>query len=375
MSSTQFDGDIDSFVSYLKSNRGLSANTLKAYRADLTACLHLFELRGVTDLNEITLDDLRSWMAVESRDHARSSMARKTVAVRAFFAWAYEHGVTNTVAVRGFFAWAYEHGVTNTDPAATLMTPSIPSTLPAVLTESQAEQLLDVAEQAVATNQYKGDGGAAAASGSGSGKAVGKTADKSADTVNRNEAPARADKRDSARVVAESQRNAAILELLYATGIRVAELVSMDIVDVDFSNRTIKVTGKGNKQRVVPFGLPAQRALETWLEQGRPVLARTATDAAKSRATNALFLGARGGRIDQRIARDIVHRAAREAGVPDISPHALRHSAATHMLDGGADLREVQEMLGHSSLKTTQRYTHVSIEQLKNRYGQAFPRA
>ena len=144
MSSTQFDGDIDSFVSYLKSNRGLSANTLKAYRADLTACLHLFELRGVTDLNEITLDDLRSWMAVESRDHARSSMARKTV------------------AVRGFFAWAYEHGVTNTDPAATLMTPSIPSTLPAVLTESQAEQLLDVAEQAVATNQYKGDGGAAA---------------------------------------------------------------------------------------------------------------------------------------------------------------------------------------------------------------------
>ena len=137
MSSTQFDGDIDSFVSYLKSNRGLSANTLKAYRADLTACLHLFELRGVTDLNEITLDDLRSWMAVESRDHARSSMARKTV------------------AVRGFFAWAYEHGVTTTDPAATLMTPSIPSTLPAVLTESQAEQLLDVAEHAVATNHTR----------------------------------------------------------------------------------------------------------------------------------------------------------------------------------------------------------------------------
>ena len=189
MSSTQFDGDIDSFVSYLKSNRGLSANTLKAYRADLTACLHLFELRGVTDLNEITLDDLRSWMAVESRDHARSSMARKTV------------------AVRGFFAWTYEHGLTTTDPAATLMTPSIPSTLPAVLTESQAEQLLDVAEHAVATNQYKDDGGAAAAPGSG--KAAGKTADKSADTVNRSETPARADKRDNARVTAESQRNAA----------------------------------------------------------------------------------------------------------------------------------------------------------------------
>ena len=367
MSSTQFDGDIDSFVSYLKSNRGLSANTLKAYRADLTACLHLFELRGVTDLNEITLDDLRSWMAVESRDHARSSMARKTV------------------AVRGFFAWAYEHGLTTTDPAATLMTPSIPSTLPAVLTESQAEQLLDVAEHAVATNQYKDDGGAAAAPGSG--KAAGKTADKSADTVNRNEAPARADKRDNARVTAESQRNAAILELLVHlrnycmcslmldSGLRLHEVVTLTIEHTHLPEGYIIVDGKGNKQRVVPFGLPAQRALETWLEQGRPVLARTATDAVKSRAANALFLGARGGRIDQRIARDIVHRAAREAGVPDISPHALRHSAATHMLDGGADLREVQEMLGHSSLKTTQRYTHVSIEQLKNRYGQAFPRA
>ena len=356
MSSTQFDGDIDSFVSYLKSNRGLSANTLKAYRADLTACLHLFELRGVTDLNEITLDDLRSWMAVESRDHARSSMARKTV------------------AVRGFFAWAYEHGLTTTDPAATLMTPSIPSTLPAVLTESQAEQLLDVAEHAVATNQYKDDGGAAAASGSG------KTADKSADTVNRSEAPARADKRDNARVTAESQRNAAILELLYATGIRVAELVSMDIADIDFSNRTVRVTGKGNKQRVVPFGLPAEQALQDWIDYGRPALARLAIEKAVppngiSSDEGALFLGMRGKRLNQRVAREIVHKAAREAGVPDISPHALRHSAATHMLDGGADLREVQEMLGHSSLKTTQRYTHVSIEQLKNRYGQAFPRA
>mgnify|MGYP000688880159 CR=1 FL=1 len=354
MSSTQFDGDIDSFVSYLKSNRGLSANTLKAYRADLAACLHLFELRGVTDLNEITLDDLRSWMAVESRDHARSSMARKTV------------------AVRGFFAWAYEHGLTTTDPAATLMTPSIPSTLPRCSPNPRPSNYW-MSLNMPCNKPVQGRWGAAAAPGSG--KAAGKTADKSADTVNRNEAPARADKRDNARVTAESQRNAAILELLYATGIRVAELVSMDIADIDFSNRTIKVTGKGNKQRVVPFGLPAQRALETWLEQGRPVLARTATDAVKSRAANALFLGARGGRIDQRIARDIVHRAAREAGVPDISPHALRHSAATHMLDGGADLREVQEMLGHSSLKTTQRYTHVSIEQLKNRYGQAFPRA
>lgn len=331
----RFDGDVDSFVSYLKANRGLSANTLKAYRADVEACLHLFELRGVTDLNEITLDDLRSWMAAESPNHARSSMARKTV------------------AVRRFFAWGYEHGVINVNPADTLMTPSIPNTLPAVLTESQAEQLLDRSEAESVAMADSGHTGA--------------------------------------RAVAEQQRNAAILELLYATGIRIAELVSLDIDDVDFSNRTIRVTGKGNKQRVVPFGLPAMHALETWIGQGRALLIRTGgVDTAKKSTVvgagtfnrtvhknsgSALFLGARGGRLDQRVAREVVHKAAREAGVPDISPHALRHSAATHMLDGGADLREVQEMLGHSSLKTTQRYTHVSIEQLKNRYGQAFPRA
>lgn len=159
-----------------------------------------------------------------------------------------------------------------------------------------------------------------------------------------------------------------MLEVLYATGIRVAELVSMDLGSVHYSNRTITVTGKGDKQRVVPFGVPAQHALEQWTEQGRPCLMTP-------RSGNALFLGARGARIDQRVVRGVVHREAARAGVPDISPHALRHSAATHMLDGGADLREVQEMLGHSSLETTQRYTHVSIEQLKSRYKQAFPRA
>ncbi len=249
MSSTQFDGDIDSFVSYLKSNRGLSVNTLKAYRADLTACLHLFELRGVTDLNEITLDDLRSWMAVESRDHARSSMARKTV------------------AVRGFFAWAYEHGLTTTDPAATLMTPSIPSTLPAVLTESQAEQLLDVAEHAVATNQYKDDGGAAAASGSG--KAAGKTADKSADTVNRSEAPARADKRDNApshRQIAAQRRDS---RTAVCHRHRVANwcrwISPTSTSPIAPSKSPAKVTSNAWCRSITR---PA--CAETWLEQGRP---------------------------------------------------------------------------------------------------------
>ena len=163
-------------------------------------------------------------------------------------------------------------------------------------------------------------------------------------------------------------RDKAMLETLYATGMRVAELVGLDVADVTFGNRTVKVTGKGDKQRVMPFGVPADKALRDWLEHGRPVLCGDMSD-------DAFFLGSQGGRIGQRMVRKVVHDRAREAGVPDISPHALRHSAATHMLDGGADLREVQEMLGHSSLKTTQRYTHVSIEQLKARYGQAFPRA
>ena len=164
-------------------------------------------------------------------------------------------------------------------------------------------------------------------------------------------------------------RDAAMLELLYATGMRVAELVGLDVPDVVFSQSNGQSDRqRATKQRVMPFGAPAQKAIRRWLDDGRPLLVGEQSAAA-------LFLGRQGKRIDQRMVRRVVHECARDAGVPDISPHALRHSAATHMLDGGADLREVQELLGHSSLKTTQRYTHVSIEQLKARYGQAFPRA
>ncbi len=164
-------------------------------------------------------------------------------------------------------------------------------------------------------------------------------------------------------------RDTAIIELLYATGIRVGELCGLDIDDLDQGRRTVRVLGKGAKERMVPFGIPAARAVELWQTAARPLVATAASGPA-------LFLGARGGRIDPRIARRAVHARMAAAGiVPDTGPHGLRHTAATHMLEGGADLRAVQEMLGHSSLATTQIYTHVSIERLVAAYRQAHPRA
>lgn len=316
---SRFEDALADYLGYLKANRGLSENTRRAYGRDVRECLQALELRGVRDLGEVTIGDLRSCLASASRTRARSSMARATV------------------SVRGFFGWACEHGRIPSDPSAMLMTPKIPDTLPDVLNAVQAGRLLDDTER--------------------------RCDDEAADDSNRDD-----DDDGDGSGHAVRLRDAAMLELLYATGVRVAELVGLDIGDVGFDNRTVRVTGKGNKQRVVPFGVPAGRALERWLGQGRPALAR-------ERSGDALFLGVRGGRIDPRTVRRVVHERAQAAGVPDISPHALRHSAATHLLDGGADLREVQEMLGHSSLKTTQRYTHVSMEQLKRRYAQAFPRA
>ncbi len=183
---------------------------------------------------------------------------------------------------------------------------------------------------------------------------------------------------DQARAVVESAagaeepvglRDAVVLELLYASGIRVSELVGLDVDDVDRGRRLLRVLGKGRKERSVPYGVPAERALDAWLTRGRPALAT-------ERSGPALLLGARGGRLDPREARRTVHAAVATApGAPDIGPHGLRHSAATHVLEGGADLRSVQELLGHASLATTQIYTHVTVERLRAVHAQAHPRA
>lgn len=164
-------------------------------------------------------------------------------------------------------------------------------------------------------------------------------------------------------------RDVAMLELLYATGMRVGELCSLDVDDVDRDRNVVRVFGKGRKERTIPFGHPAAAALDRWIAAGRPQLARAGSGPA-------LFLGARGGRIDQRAVRTLVHRRLADVpGAPDLGPHGLRHTAATHLLEGGADLRSVQELLGHASLATTQRYTHVTTDRLRRAYQQAHPRA
>jgi integrase/recombinase XerC len=224
-------------------------------------------------------------------------------------------------AVRVFTAWAARTGRTTSDPGALLGSPKAHRTLPPALRVDEARALLE-----------------AAATRADDGSPVG-------------------------------LRDAAILELLYATGIRVGELCGLDVDDLDRERRVVRVFGKGRKERTVPFGKPAERALDTWTRNGRPHLAVTGSGAA-------LFLGARGRRIDQRVVRALVHaRLADVPGAPDLGPHGLRHTAATHLLEGGADLRTVQELLGHASLATTQIYTHVTTDRLRQAYRQAHPRA
>jgi len=224
-------------------------------------------------------------------------------------------------AARVFTAWLARTGRVPADPGASLGSPKAHSTLPSVLRADQAEDLI-----------------AAATALADDGSPVG-------------------------------LRDVAMLELLYATGIRVGELVGLDVDDLDADRSVVRVFGKGRKERTVPYGRPAARALQFWLRQGRPLLAREGSGAA-------LFLGARGGRIDQRAVRTLVHRRIADVpGAPDLGPHGLRHSAATHLLEGGADLRSVQELLGHASLATTQRYTHVTTDRLRRAYQQAHPRA
>ncbi|MFI2104801.1 tyrosine recombinase XerC [Isoptericola sp. NPDC019693] len=295
------------FDEHLEVQRGHSAHTRRAYRADVGSLLRYAVRHGVDGLPGVDVGVLRGWLAAQSE----RGLTRATIARRG-------------AAARTFLRWAYRVGLVQSDPTARLASPKVSRTLPTVLSADAAATLLDTAREAAHT--------------------------------------AEPDARPAAL------RAWAAAELLYGSGIRVGELVQVDVPAVDLTERLVRVLGKGGKERVVPFGVPAARALSEWLAHGRPALVQPASGAA-------LLLGARGGRWGQRQVRDAVHQLAARAGVDDVAPHALRHSAATHLLQGGSDLRSVQEVLGHSDLGTTQRYTHVDDERLRKVFVQAFPRA
>ena len=324
------------FGRHLDAERALSRHTVRAYYGDIASLLEYASNNGIDEPGLLDVPTLRGWLASQHQaGAARATLARRGAAARTFTSFAYR---------RGWLA---------ADPGPQLGTPKARHVLPQVLRRDEINAVLADCEDRAAHEFASG--------------------------------------RHTA--VALAMRDAAVLELLYASAIRVSELCELDVGGLDAGRRTVRVLGKGRKERVVPVGVPAVRAVARWEALGRPVLAN-------SRSGTALFLGARGGRLDPRTARRIVHarlQGARMAGpasrltgeaadgdqqathggqaVRDAGPHAIRHTAATHLLEGGADLRSVQEMLGHSSPATTQIYTHVSAERLKASYRQAHPRA
>lgn len=291
---------LERFLQHLQFERDRSAHTLRAYEGDLRSLLAHAARLGVQEPDGLDLAVLRSWLArLRTGGAARTTLARRGSAARAFT------------------AWAHRAGLLARDPGPALATPKGHRPLPDVLQADEAVRMVEGVD---------GD--------------------------------------DPAGL-----RDRLVLELLYATGVRVAELCGLDVDDVDPARGVLRVLGKGRKERTVPYGRPAQQALDRWLAQGRPVWSGPGSGPA-------LLLGARGGRVDPRTVRAVVHaRLADVPGAPDLGPHGLRHTAATHLLEGGADLRSVQELLGHATLATTQIYTHVSVERLRTSYERAHPRA
>jgi integrase/recombinase XerC len=330
----QLSEAVAGYLSHLSDVRRLSPATVRAYRADLA---DLILWVGDRPLGEVGVEDLREWQW----QSAKSGQSKATAARRAS-------------TVRGLFAWAVEEELVGVDPARRLVSPNRGRTLPAVATTAALDDVLTAAAERAA-----------------SGDAV-------------------------------ALRDHALLEVLYGSGARVSEVCGLDLDDIDHDRRTLFLRGKGGKDRVVPFGLPAARALQAYLVRARPVLQARRVEASASLASGsrhdgrgsgsrisareagaatrpherAVFLGAKGSRLGPRAVHALVSRTvAPSVGADVLGPHALRHSAATHLLDGGADLRSVQEILGHASLGTTQIYTHVSAERLREAYRLAHPRA
>jgi integrase/recombinase XerD len=298
---------VGAYLDHLAVERGLAANTLVSYRRDLRRYASWLAGRGTTDLAAVVEADVAGFLAgLRSGDDDHPPLSA-TSAGRA------------VVAVRGLHRFAHREGLTLGDPSREVRPPSPARRLPKAISVSQVEQLLEAA----------GSDGTALA-----------------------------------------LRDRALLELLYGTGARISEAVGLSVDDLERGTGLVRLDGKGGKQRVVPVGSYAQRAVEAYLVRGRPALA------AVGRGVPALFLNARGGRLSRQSAWTVLRAAAARAGLGvEVSPHTLRHSFATHLLDGGADVRVVQELLGHASVTTTQVYTLVTVDHLREVYATAHPRA
>ena len=295
----------EAYRAHLIDERNLSENSIRAYLADLDSLLLHINQLGVTEFSQLELNHVRSWLANLQIKGAARSSITRRV-----------------VSIRAFTYWGAKNGWIASDIGRDLVAPKPERHLPEIVDIAGASLALE----ALHTRSME---------------------DQSPSSI----------------------RDVAMVETLYGTGIRVSELVGLNLGDLDRARNTIRVIGKGDKERIVPIGQPALRAIDRWLNEARRELS-------PSESGEALFLGSRGKRIDPRVVRQVVYEAMQALGSnKKMGPHALRHSAATHLLEGGADLRTVQEILGHSSLATTQIYTHVSEERIKKAYEQAHPRA
>ena len=318
---------VHDYERHLALERGLSAHTVRAYVGDVVSLLGFLHGLPVVGTGDSQDGDEPNPAHTADRSRGSGVSALDLPVLRAWLAALRTAGTGRTTlarrsaAARTFTAWAHRRGHLTTDPGIRLASPRPQRALPSVLRQDQANDLLRASESG-------------------------------------------ATERDAVAL-----RDHALLELLYATGVRVSELSGLDVDDVDLERRVVVVLGKGGKERTVPFGEPAERAVREWLAHGRPKLARPSSPPA-------LLLGARGGRFQPSSVRRIVHGALGTVpGAPVMGPHGLRHTAATHLLEGGADLRSVQELLGHATLATTQLYTHVTVERLKAIHDRAHPRS
>jgi len=294
---------IAQYEEHLALVRNLSDNSIRGYVGDLESFLAHMEKLNVLEFKDLTIEHIRSWLA----NLQTTGVARSTLTRR-------------IVSIRAFTNWAAANGWLTSDLGAKLAIPKAHRTLPEILNVDEAAQVLKALEVKAGEEE-----------------------------------------------TAINLRDLAMLEVLYASGIRVSELCGLNLGDIDQSRNTLSVIGKGDRQRVVPLGIPAIKALQNYLSNGR-------AEFLNNKSADAVFLGTRGKRIDQRTVREVVYEAMKAVGAT-MGPHGIRHSAATHLLEGGADLRTVQEILGHASLATTQIYTHVSPERLQTAYKQAHPRA